>query len=457
MSYSRTWLSKNIGFPLQDFIRGTSIIETLAFLKKSQYWDETQIYDYQLRKLKNLVEYANDNVPYYESLFKKIKFKPSDIKSLDDLRKIPILTKETLQKENTNLISRNYNKKKVKIGKTGGTTGVPTLVYKDVNNRSFTWASYYRWYEWMGLDYFDPTATFWGARTILSTHLKSKIKDDLARFIQNNIVLNSFNMNKETADVFYNTISKQNPYLLKGYVSSLLDFARFAENKNWEISSLKAISTTTETLLPNNRAYLEKVFKVPVFDQYGCGEISAISYECSKHNGLHINQEHVICDILDAENNPLLNKSGRIIATDLDNLVMPFIRYENGDMATLTDEKCTCGVHQPLMKSIEGRSTDTITINNGSKVHGVFFTDILYEIGILSHEFQKFQVVQNKIGSIEFRVETQKPIDNKKKEQLKISLRRFFNSVNYIEVQKLKNEPNGKFKYIINNMHHNHV
>lgn len=324
MSDSRAWLAKNIGFPLQDIIRGTSIIESLAFLRKSQYWDETQIYDYQLKKLKNIIDYSSKNVPYYEELFKKIKFKTSDIRHLDDLRKIPILTKETLQKENANLISRNYDKKKVKIGKTGGTTGVPTVVYKDVNNRSFTWASYYRWYEWMGLNYFDPTATFWGARTVLSTHLKSKIKADLARFIQNNIVLNSFNMNEETANIYYNTISKQNPYLLKGYVSSLLDFAQFIENNKWEFNKLKAISTTTETLLPNNREYLERVFKVPIFDQYGCGEISAISYECSKHNGLHINQEHVICEILDTQNSPLLNQPGRVIATDLDNYVMPF-------------------------------------------------------------------------------------------------------------------------------------
>jgi phenylacetate-CoA ligase len=107
------------------------------------------------------------------------------------------------------------------------------------------------------------------------------------------------------------------------------------------------------------------------------------------------------------------------------------------------------------MKSIEGRSIDTITLNNGSKVHGVFFTDILFEIGMLSSEFQKFQIVQNKIGSIEFRLETQKTIDNKKKEQLNLSLSRFFDSVDYVEVLKLKNEPNGKFKYIINNIGHN--
>ena len=451
MSHSRAWIAKNIGFPLQEIIKKTSIIEKLDFLKESQFWDEDKINEYQLTKLKNIIDYSSKNVPYYELLFKKIKLNSDDIKSIEDINKIPILTKEILQKEGSNMVSRMINPKLVKKGKTGGTTGVPTIYYKDTNNRSFTWASYYRWYEWMGLNYYDPTATFWGAKTVLSNSVKNKIKVDFTSFIQNNIILNSFNINEEMANKYYEDISRLNPYLIKGYVSSLLDFAKYVERNNWTFVNLKAISTTTETLLPSSRKYLERVFNVSVFDQYGCGEVSAISYECSSHMGLHINQEHVICEILNAENNPIINQSGRVIATDLDNYVMPFIRYENGDFATLADDKCSCGVKSPLMSSIEGRSIDTITLNNGIKVHGVFFTDILFEIGMLSDEFRKFQIVQNKIDSIEFRLETQKPLDPRKKEKLLISLKRFIDNVKYTEVDKIEKQPNGKFKYIISN------
>lgn len=450
MRIGRKWLAKNIGFPLQDNITGTSILETLAFLKKSQYWDEMQIHEYQIKKLKNLIDYSLKNVPYYAKLFRKIKLKSTDINKLDDIFKIPVLTKETLQKENTNLISKSFNSKFIRKSKTGGTTGTPVIIYKDVNDRSFTWASYYRWFEWMGLKYFDPTTTFWGARTVLSTSLKGKFKDYLTQYIQNNIILNSFNINEKTASIYYKNISKQSPYLIKGYLSSLLDFGEFVENNNWEFNQLKAISTTTETLLPHNREYLKRVFKVPVFDQYGCGEISGISYECSKHKGLHINQEHVICEILDSENSPLINKSGRLIVTNLDNYVMPLIRYENGDIATITNEKCTCGVNQPLMRSIEGRSVDTIMLKNGNKVHGVFFTDIFYEIGILANIVQKFQVFQDNPGEIDFRIQCSTSLDDKLRKKLINSLMPFFNKVNYSEHKTLNKEPNGKFKYIIN-------
>lgn len=442
-------IAKHIGFPVHDFIKGTNILETLKFLKASQHWDETRINEYQLNKLKGLIDYASKNVPYYEELFKKIKLSSKDIKTLEDIQKVPILTKEILRKEGERLISRSFGNKHVKKGKTGGTTGTPVIVYKDIHNRSFTWASYYRWYEWMGLNYYDSSATFWGARTVLSSSLKTKIKDAFSRSIQNKLVLNSFNMKEETLESFYKAILKHKPVILKGYLSSLLEFAKYIDENNLEFIKLKAISSTTETLLPNNRQYLERIFGAPVFDQYGCGEISAISYECAQHNGLHINQEHVICEVVDDADNPIMNTTGRVVATDLDNLVMPFIRFENGDLATLTDVKCTCGVNQPLMSSIEGRSVDTITLKNGSKVHGVFFSDIFSELGIFSNQISRFQIYQEKAGEIELRLECHNTLDLELKENLIRSFERFFQKVEYVELPKLNHEKNGKFKYII--------
>ena len=447
-------IAKYIGLPLQDMVKRTSIIETLNFLRVSQFWDETRINEYQLNKLRNLIDYASRYVPYYEEKFKKIKLSSKDIMTLDDIHKVPILTKEILRNERENLVSRCFPMKYVKKGKTGGTTGPPVIVYKDIYNRSFTWASYYRWYEWMGLNYYDSSATFWGAPTVLSSSLRTKMQDRCKRFIQNTLVLNSFNMNEKTLGTFYKSIINQEPTIIKGYLSSLLDFAKYIDDNNLKFINLKAISSTTETLLPHNREYLEEIFGVPIFDQYGCGEISAISYECSKHNGLHIQQEHVICEILDDMDNPMMNSTGRVVATDLDNWVMPFIRYENGDFATLTDIKCTCGVNQPLMESIEGRSVDTITLKDGSKVHGVFFTDIFYEIGILTDVAQKFQVYQEKLGAIDFKIQSRKALDAKLRQKLIDSLLVFFDIVNYSEHKILPKEKNGKFKYIINTINH---
>ena len=446
----RKYLARNIGYPLQDIIMKTNILDTLIFLRKSQFWEETLLEEYRFEKLKRLIEFSYRNVPYYEKLFRSLRLTPGDIKSLKDIEKIPILSKEKIRREGRNLIARNFNMKYVKTGKTGGTTGPPLVVYKDTNCRSFTWASYYRWYEWMGIEYGDRVATLWGARTVLTKSLKKGLESRGRNILQNKLDINSFEMDQEGISKMYEKLFNFRPSILKGYLSALLNLARYIEQNSLERPDVKVLSSTSETLFPHNRSYLEKVFGAPVYDQYGCGELSAISYECSKHGGLHINQEHILCEILDEKDSPIIEKPGRVIGTDLDNFVMPFIRFENGDIATLYNHKCKCGVNQPLMKSIEGRSIDTITLKNGSKVHGVFFTDIFYELGIMADNIQRFQIHQNNARNIEVRLETKKQLDSTVKNKLVKALDPFFSHVDIIETHQLQNDESGKFRYIIN-------
>ena len=127
----RKFVASHIGHPLQDRIKKTKILKKRDFLMESQFWNEDRIKEYQLKKIINLVKYAYNYVPYYHQLFKNIGFHPSDIKTLNDFKKIPVLTKDISRKENFNLIASNTNMKYVSKGKTGGTTGPPLLIYKD--------------------------------------------------------------------------------------------------------------------------------------------------------------------------------------------------------------------------------------------------------------------------------------------------------------------------------------
>lgn len=448
----RKLIARIIGYPFQDFFRKTSILDTLKVLQKSQYWDDEKISDYQSLKLRSLIEHAYRNVPYYETLFKSIKLKPSDIKSIDDIGKIPILTKEIVRKENVRLIAKGFSLKYVKKGKTGGTTGVPIILYKDVKNRSFTWASYYRWYNWIGVNYYDKEATIWGARTVTQKSLKQMLVDITICYIQNKLLINAFDLSETKMWSVYKNMCSFQPIILKGYLSALLDFASFLDRNKLTGIKPVALSSTTETLLPHHRAFLTGIFNAPIYDQYGCGELSAISYECTAHNGLHINMEHILCEILDENNNSVIDTKGRVIGTDLDNFIMPFIRYENGDLSSIASKKCSCGVNQPLMNSIDGRTIDTIILKTGEKVHGVFFTDILYELGILTDQVQKFQVYQKEPGVIDFRLQCESPLEDKKRKMLLNAIQDFFFKVNYAEHKILQCEPNGKFKYIINDI-----
>ncbi|MFT7157665.1 MAG: phenylacetate-CoA ligase, partial [Parvicella sp.] len=228
----RNTIAKHFSLRLQDWSTKTDITGALKFLRKSQYWGEDEIRDYQSQKLKLLVAHSYKNIPYYNELFKKVKLKPTDIQSIDDITKIPILTKEMVQSQGHKLLNPHHNLKNIKVGKTGGTTGVPLKFYKDTQNRSFTWASYYRWYEWMGINYFDRQVTFWGQGRLVEPNPKKNLKQDAINFVQNKKIINSFKLSQSEMPRIYEEVMNFGPALIKGYLSALIDFADYIDTHN---------------------------------------------------------------------------------------------------------------------------------------------------------------------------------------------------------------------------------
>lgn len=439
---------------IQDVVRGTHIGKTTKFLQKSDLWDRAQLDTYRLRKLQELIAYSYENVRYYKNLFNRLGLNPKDFRTLDDIRKIPVLTKEEVRAHSSEFISEAINLKdrKIKIAKTGGTTGMPLLFYKNTATRDFTWGSYNRWYGWMGISPNDKVAVLWGARTVMTE--KKTIKDRFISSFGNKLTINSFCLNDNTLPDVAKQILKFQPVILRGYLSAVFQLAIYFKEHHLTIPSLKAISTTTETLLPIYRNYIEEAFGVRMFDQYGCGECNGIAYECEAHQGLHITEEHCIIEILDKNGNPVFDEPGRVVLTDLDNNAFPFIRYENGDSAIISSRWCSCGRHSALIKELSGRTKDTIILKDGSEVHGVLFTDMFHELGYDNFEyFTRFQIYQQKRGDFECRLETTgKEIPSQKLDKIMAALHKFGNHVTIKLLPKLENDVSGKFRYIISDL-----
>lgn len=428
---------------------GTDIVKTQEFLLRSQHWNKIDLEQYRTKKLQDIILHAYNNVPFYRELLDKQGISPQDINDIKDIKKLPILTKEIVRNNQENLISKGFNAKIIKKGKTGGTTGSPIITLKDTAERTFTWASYFRWYSWMGIKREDKIVTLWGTAKIKNESSLSKLRTLLKNLIQNNLTINAFNLNERTLPIVYKKIIKHDPVLIKGYLSAILQLANYIKDNDLNINnSLKAVATTAETLLPQHRTFIKETFKVDIFDQYGCGEVSGLAYECNKHEGLHINEEHVIIEIIDDSGNDLVNSSGRIIVTSLDNKVMPFIRYEIGDLGTVSSEPCSCGINSRLLKSIEGRTVDTVTLNDGSRVNGVYFSNLFHDLGINAKIISRFQIEQNGSNAINIKLESIDHLPENKLIEIKGQIERLV-KINSIEVlKKISNETNGKFRYI---------
>jgi phenylacetate-CoA ligase len=439
------FITKYIAFPLQEYINKTRIFTTRDFLLHSQTWKLEQLESYQLDKLKRLIEHAYKNIPYYQNVFDEKHLKPSDIRSFDDLNKIPVLTKDIARRESKNLIDPNYNKYHFRRGATGGTSGVPLPVLWDSNDISFTWGGYYRWFNWMGAEHYDKVAILWGARTVIKNKGIEELKSIFKDRYYNRLTINTFELNNSNIEKTLQQIEQFNPVILRGYLSSLIYVANYIKQNNIKINlNIKAISPTTETLLPPYRELLEQVFNAKVFDQFGCGETNSIAFECEQHSGMHLNMEHVY---LENYNKPGVQK---VIFTNLDNFIMPFIRYENGDSVEFTNTECSCGRKHHLIKQIIGRSADNILLKNGSKVHGVFFTDILREVfGDFTLNINRFQVYQSKDESVEFRIEPLPKFSENDKIKLESALEQFLKSVKITEMEKIPSDASGKFRYVV--------
>ncbi len=448
----RKFITKRIAYPLQDCYNKTSILSTCRFLLNSQSWTESQITDYQFIKFKKLFEHASKNVPYYNQLFSTIKLKPSDIQSFDDLWKIPILSHETARKESSSLITRNLPQKHIHKGTTGGTTGPPLKLLRDPSDLTFTWAAFFRWYIWMGIEIGDPVSKIWGLPTVLKQPFIQKARNLFRNWYYNRNIINSFNLNNTTIPGVIHRLNKFRPSLIRGYLSAFIQIASYMKENNLELDFIpKALSSTTETLLEPFRNLIQQQFKSKLYDQYGCGECNSIAFEAGDGLGLYIASEHVKLEIVNNNDAPENTHDGRIIITNLDNYAMPFIRYENGDCGQFAEENPAKMNNLPLLKHVLGRTADTITLANGSKVHGVFFTDILNELFIKDPEYiNRFQVIQKKQGEIEFRLETKANIPDTYVNTLESALSRFFSEVSIKIMDNLPLDESGKFRYIIN-------
>ena len=147
-------------------------------------------------------------------------------------------------------------------------------------------------------------------------------------------------------------------------------------------------------MFPFQREKIENIFKAKVFNRYGCREFGNIATECEMHNGLHINSDRFIIEIVDEKGNKCENGTlGEILVTDLDNFVFPFIRYKIGDLAIMSETACTCRRNLPLLEKVEGRVFEMIQGPNGNVVAGTFWTLLRNKV----EGFSKFQIIQNKI------------------------------------------------------------
>lgn len=388
----RNNITENILLPLSDILTGSSVYANFKYLQKSQYWSREEINDYQNYKLRELINHAYHNVPFYNKLYNELNIKPQDIKTKNDLTKLPIVTKDILKKNYPANIATNVKKRDMILASSSGSTGEPFQFYMTKHSDSVLKAAAIRSWYWMGYKLGDKYVK-------LSMNPRYSIIKKLQDKINNSLYLSSTKLTDETLRIIAGQIKRFGPHIIRGYPVPLYELAKQIENmhEQYDGKSLFAINTTGSTLHPDKRAFIEQTFKTRLFDSYSC-EGGTVFSQCAKSGFYHPAEEYAISEFIsDDFSVSSKDKPLRHITTDLHNYASPFIRYDTQDYLVLVQKKiCGCGRQFLNVDKINGRDSDILVTPSGQYLIVENFVAYFEWI----QEVDQIQVVQDKIDEI---------------------------------------------------------
>ncbi|MBN2326534.1 MAG: phenylacetate--CoA ligase family protein [Candidatus Omnitrophica bacterium] len=372
--FERT-LRKNLFMPIVDRIKKTDMLSVYRELNRTQWLSRRELEDLQLARLRKLLIHAQENVPYYRRLFADIGFDAGRFTSMDELTRIPILTKQTIRKNFADFQAQNRSQFAPRLGHTSGSTGEPLQFYLDRSSHSYGWTNCWRAFSNEGFQLGESIAILAGSA--LSPKASPPIRT-VYLFLMGHKRLMASPLNDEIIQQFAKILSrKSSPRYMYCCVSAAYQFSRYLLKRN-QILPLKAIFTTSESLLPVYRESIQSAFDCPVYDTYGNNESCLFAHECRHQNQdnhhLHYSMESAYLEIAD-DNDQILREGeiGRFIATNLANYAMPMIRYDTGDLGALSSSECACGSGLKLIGQILGRSREFIVTPDGKRIHWSFF------------------------------------------------------------------------------------
>lgn len=361
------------------------------------------------------------------------------------LRKLPILTKEDARDRGKQMMSDGFLPAGLMSAKTGGSTGKPVELFYPEEVSLLRNASGRRNKRWAGWNVGEPMGAVWGNPITPAT-----IRERLRTWVfEPTISLDTMAITPEAVRRFGREWRMQKPSLLFGHAHSLFVLATLVDELAIRDIRPKAIIASSMMLLPHERAVIERVFGIRATDIYGCEEVGLIAGECERHEGLHMNIEQLIVEILRDDGSPVApGETGHVVVTDLLNEAMPFIRYRMEDMAELATTACSCGRGLPTLARVLGRTADFLKRQDGSRVAGIsLIENSLTKIGGI----EQMQIVQEALLEIQLRIVIGTGFSEGNRRELLDYFRGTFPgaTIDLQEVERIGQEANGKYRFSI--------
>jgi phenylacetate-CoA ligase len=395
------WAYENALFPVwQRLVRGRPIREHLARLDETQWLPAAELEELQLVSLRALLTHAGTHVPYWRELFRRIHFDPRALRSRADLAELPVMTREIVQERFEDMVDPARHPSNIRKG-TSGTTGVPLQFEYCNDSEAWRQATRLRGYAWAGYRLGLPTLHYWGTGAQIPRGLIAR-KVRLDRMLKREVYVDAVKQDEASLLGTVGLLRRMRPHTIIAYTQALAAFARWVSERGKRDWPDTRVLCAAEPLLPGDREALAGAFGPEIYETYGSRETMLIAAECEAHDGVHLSEENLLVEIARDGRTVAPGEAGELLVTDLHNYGMPFIRYANGDLATMSGGgACACGRGLRKLEHLEGRRVDMLRDAHGEPVPGMVFISLLQ---VETQMLRAFQVVQRKNGDVELNV-----------------------------------------------------
>lgn len=315
----------------------------------------------QLERLKDCVHRVYENVELYKKKFDDIGLKPKDIKSLDDLKKIPFTVKDDLRKTYPFGMFALPQKDIVRLHASSGTTGKPTVVGYSENDLDMWSSVMARLCCAGGVTPEDTAQVAFGYGLFTGAFGLHYALEKIGATV---IPASSGNTEKQIMlmkDLGTTVLISTPSYAL--YISEVMAKMGIDPKRDLKLKyGLFGAEASSEEM----RRELEMRLGIIATENYGLSEIigPGVSGECIHKCGMHINEDHFIVEIIDSETEEVLpdGEQGEVVITAMSKEALPILRYKTRDISHIIPDKCSCGRTQKRMAKIKGRSDDMLII-----------------------------------------------------------------------------------------------
>ena len=471
-----SYLVGRIAFPLTQFLLNRrNILSGYDDLCRTEWYEPERIRDLQLHKMQRLIAYAYDRIPFYRSRFQAEGLMPGDINALEDITKIPPLSRQEVIAHRHAMVDSAFadavaaadrskrgpgepipfapfRRHRLVRNTSSGSTGAPTVFYEDGSRTALNWALEMRLKSWFDV---PPGAREARMARLSTEYMPASRTIRLRNRLWNQLIIPGMNLTDADYAICVQKLDHFRPKVLWGITSALAGLAEYIRRKGIDPSpwGIRLITGWAAPVYDHERKVLREAFSCPVSNIYSAREVGHVAGQCS-HGAYHINQEH---SLVERDEGPVQTgdrEAGELLVTTLDISPMPFIRYRMGDIGRTAESVCGCGRKLQMLQDLLGRTGEVFRARDGRMISPNFWGRIFMNTA-LSDAIERFQVVYVSEGLIRLRIVKGEIYSEATERVLRDSLKKNFPrdmTFEFAYVQEIKPQVSGKYQMVVNEM-----